>query len=426
MGRVALCGVVVSMAALGACTGATTDDDAGSPDDEDAGPPPCEGHNGGDGACVALDACSDGFALNADGHCVGVRAVGDLLQGRAAHSATLLGDDRVVVVGGFMYTSLGDVVQLNTTEIIDLDTSTARPGPELIELLTFHGAARHASGDVVLVGKQSGSVLTYWIDAETEELRLGPTLGRLRHNPIVVANSRGEVLAIGGDLAGTTELLDVEATRWTGIGIQLAQPFSNALWCHIDASRLLVHTALAFNTSTSTYEFPTTTVVIDIDALTLSPGPTLMETHFGGGCSALDDGRIVVFGGQKWSSTNNDWIVSTGFEVAASADAESFEALPLYAGEFLGAQIISIDSGRFLIVGSDELELPDERASAALGLIDLSDSGASLLVAGRPWNRRYPVVATVRPGQEYLVVGGSLDNATSARVDRVRIAKGFD
>src|SRR5688572_21374957 len=75
-----------------ACT-PTADDPGNDPPD-----PPC--HDGGDGACVALDACSEGFALDGAGRCARWRFVGTLARPHTRSTATLLSDGRVLVVGG--------------------------------------------------------------------------------------------------------------------------------------------------------------------------------------------------------------------------------------------------------------------------------------------------------------------------------------
>jgi hypothetical protein len=415
----ALCGVV-------SCT-TGGDVDSGSANSADAGidGPPCEGHNGGDGACLPAGECSDSFTINGDGHCVGISVVDDELEvPRSLHTATVFGDRKgVLVVGGLTVTSLGDEVGVSSTEILDLDTMTFRPGPEMGELLAYHGAARLGNGDVVIVGNYGGSIASYIFDAETEQIRSGPLLNRIRANPIVVTNSRGEVVVIGGDQAGTTEVLDAEGVRFTGVAVQLELPYSFPLWCRIDDRRVLLNVATGFNTALGQWEYQKTTLLIDLEDFTATPGPTMRQSHIQGSCAALPDGRIVVMGGFEWIG---DEAVLSGFEVAADSAASTFEILDGYSGTFYGVKMLPVDVSRLAIAGSeaqDFLEVGDLLVS----IVDLS-GGEPFRLAARPWNRNYATIVELRAGEDFLIVGGRNleDRMAGTRVDRWRIAKSFD
>lgn len=78
---------------------------------------------------------------------------GSLAQPRAEHTATLLPDGRVLVVGGF------DVWQdgTSTAEVWDPDTDAFSPTGSLAERRVLHAATLLPDGRVLVVGGHCGS-----------------------------------------------------------------------------------------------------------------------------------------------------------------------------------------------------------------------------------------------------------------------------
>lgn len=77
---------------------------------------------------------------------------GAMSQHRSNHTLTLLADGRVLAAGGIEFLGEGDYVALSTTEIFDPDTNTWSPGPELSQPRANHSATLMPDGSVLIVG----------------------------------------------------------------------------------------------------------------------------------------------------------------------------------------------------------------------------------------------------------------------------------
>ena len=132
---------------------------------------------------------------------------GSLNTAREAHSATLLADGRVVIVGG-----QGVFPMLPATaELYGLDGQfSAVPGP----VRFFHTATRTAGSEVLVIG---GCTSFESCDATTGITRFDPTtdtfseigslqIARERHAATLLPN--GQVLVTGGEPGGSAELVD--------------------------------------------------------------------------------------------------------------------------------------------------------------------------------------------------------------------------
>ena len=126
-----------------------------------------------------------------------------LAVARHAHTATLLPDGSVLVVGG----GYGARTPLASTEIHDAGTRTFRPGPQLNEGRFFHGAEALQDGRVLVVGGWGGppgdargrilrSAELY--DPSTRSFQPAGDMTALRFAPRVTALLDGRLLVTGG------------------------------------------------------------------------------------------------------------------------------------------------------------------------------------------------------------------------------------
>ena len=152
-------------------------------------------------------------------------AVGDLAVARADHSATLLGDGTVLIAGGVD----GSLTALATTELFDPATAAFTAGPDLPTPRAGHVAG--VVGDVVLLmgGTRSSTALRTTEVLSNGEWSAGPRLlsPRVKHGLALLAD--GRVLVVGGatDTEGrerlaTTEIIDL-ANRDVVAGPELTQ-----------------------------------------------------------------------------------------------------------------------------------------------------------------------------------------------------------
>lgn len=128
-------------------------------------------------------------------------ASGTLSEGRLGHTATRLSDGKVIVIGGTMN---GGSAATASTEIFDPKTNTWSAGPPLPGARVHHGAALLSDGTVLVAGGLSRDSETT-VDAPLPTLILDPVSRTFKSistpnvaaNPIVVPSDK-KVFFIGG------------------------------------------------------------------------------------------------------------------------------------------------------------------------------------------------------------------------------------
>jgi hypothetical protein len=154
------------------------------------------------------------------------KITGSLSTARDSHTATLLNDGRVLVVGGFTMLP-GQIVGtvLASAELYDPVLETWSPTGSLVKGRYTHSATLINGGKVLVVGgvDSAGNDVA---SAEIYDPQAGlwtPTgsLGVARYNHLATLMPSGQVLVTGGSNADTTslssaELYDPTTGKWTG------------------------------------------------------------------------------------------------------------------------------------------------------------------------------------------------------------------
>src|SRR5262249_30088921 len=130
------------------------------------------------------------------------RAAGSMTERRWAHTATLLRDGRVLVLGGFP--NLGSGATVATAEIYDPVTNAfhAFPAPRALPGLT---ATVLGSGEVLVVG---GFGLAHVFDPVAGAFH--PVVATARTNHTATLLGSGRVLVTGGVTEAASETNDAE------------------------------------------------------------------------------------------------------------------------------------------------------------------------------------------------------------------------
>jgi hypothetical protein len=131
---------------------------------------------------------------------------GSLNISRYAHSAALLDDGRVLILGGETTEDIGNTDQVTTAEVYNPATGTFAPFGNIIFGRGFHALAKLNSGKYLLAGGNnengSPSPTTEIFDPETGTSTAGPEMNDWRIRAAAVKLKTGEVLIIGGNNSG--------------------------------------------------------------------------------------------------------------------------------------------------------------------------------------------------------------------------------
>jgi N-acetylneuraminic acid mutarotase len=142
---------------------------------------------------------------------------GRMVEPRALHTATVLPDGRLLVVGG-VGASGGDAA-LATAEVYHAAAQSWSPGGVMSIGRTSHTATLLPDGRVLVAGgvsrENGGSPLasTEFYDPITNTWSSGPPMLAARSGHTATLLPNGKVLAVGGG-ADTAELFDPTANRW--------------------------------------------------------------------------------------------------------------------------------------------------------------------------------------------------------------------
>ena len=241
---------------------------------------------------------------------------------RASHTATLLSDGRVLVTGGSTVSSSTSQGYVNnaSAEIYDPVANTWTATPPMSVARSHHTATLLADGKVLVVG---GENATYLVEATAEIYdpvantwalpRAQPLAARSQHTATLLAN--GKVLVAGGfDIVtgiltplASAELYDpvlvttttvdgngVPTSTTTGQDFTATTPLAFARNGH-SATRLADGRVVVAGGNT------TQTEIYDPAAATWTTQSPTAATHTGHAAVLLADGRILVVGGTQFA-----------------------------------------------------------------------------------------------------------------------------
>lgn len=231
-----------------------------------------------------------------------------MIQARARHTATLLTDGRVLVVGGVeVIPSNGQ--PLATAEVYDPMTDRWTAARMMPIRRADHCAVLLPDGTVLVAGgtqKNDGSTKTrqaelYDPGSDTWQSVQGMSVPRAYHTAVLLHT--GKILVIGGRADGysstnMTECYDPMTKSWSRAGnMNVARENSLGQEALVlpDGTVLI---AGGDSAGTSEIYTPTTDIWI--------MGPKMHAVHYYGATALLKDGRVLVVGGEaSYSSTYN-------------------------------------------------------------------------------------------------------------------------
>ncbi len=240
---------------------------------------------------------------------------GVMVEARKWATATLLEDDRVLVAGGLDATKAG-VEELETAEIYDPSTGEWSPTGSMENVNSSHSAALMGDGRVLVVGQ----LLTEIFDPSTGTWSSGGAPDRERSaGTTATALQGGNILVTGGEFqrggwTGVTtaplrsvELYDVTTGAWTAAS-PMNEPRLHHSAVQLQDGKVLVVASRElemYNPATNTW----------------SPaGKMIQERDVMHTATLLADGRVLVIGGREDTGDGN-----RGISVVEIYDPATFE-----------------------------------------------------------------------------------------------------
>ena len=219
---------------------------------------------------------------------------------RAGHTATLLRDGRVLLVGGYPGEGLP---ALATAEVFDPTTNAFHGVGDLAVGRADHSATLMPDGRVLIAGGTTGKrdalSTTELFDPETDQFAAGSSLSSPRSGHAAVVTAGAVVLAGGTqDFVSAVDTTDVLRGGTWAPGPQMGTPRVKHAAVKLPDDSLLI---IGGSTDAEGRELLATTELLDIAAMRTEPGPELSEGQYKleGAVTSLRDGRIVIAGGQR-------------------------------------------------------------------------------------------------------------------------------
>lgn len=350
-------------------------------------------------------------------------ALGNLTDGRAEHTATLLTDGRVLVAGG-----INGTAAIKSAELYEPNINRWRRVGDLVTARRLHTATLLPDNTVLVAGGLSGGTVLGSAENYNPATSLWTAAGsfnaRRSHTATLLPN--GRVLALGGKGTDSNSQSSAEVYNYTN------RTWSNALLGPPNpANQVFVltearsdHTATilpnaqvlivgglgasnAVLTSAELYEYATPTWSVTKN---FAGAVTQMNaTRAAHTATLLPNGKVLVAGGQ--SMTGTTFVSLSSAEIYDPETGQWTATGSLITGRYNHTATL-LPNGKVLIVGGNT-------TGQALDTAELYDPATGFFTAQPTGVARYNHTATLLQNGSVLVVGGI--GTSGARVTNVQI-----
>ena len=349
-------------------------------------------------------------------------ATGSLATGRVGHSATLLANGKVLISGGSTgQLSLGSALpNLASAELYDPVTHAFSPTGSMTFARAGHTATLLRDGRVLIVGgAPSGgtggapvaSAELYDPLTGTFTLTGSATVARQGASATLLVD--GRVLIVGGSVANgsgplavaSAELYDPATGAFSATGSMSTARTDHAAALLADGRVLIVGGLDVGNGKGGSLQ---TAELYDPRTGTFSPTGSMMSARLAPTATRLVNGQILVAGGLQLSGSTGVTLASAELYDPATG---AFTPVGSMAGGRAGASATLLADGRVLIAGGADVTISTNTALASAELYD-PQTGLFTLTGSLTAPREGQTATRLADGS-VLLVGGAGDAATN-------------
>jgi Kelch motif protein/galactose oxidase-like protein len=282
---------------------------------------------------------------------------GSTLTARFAHTATLLGSGKVLVVGGLARNG----VWLDSAELYDPTSGSFTATAKMHERRAGATATVLPDGRVLIAGGNSGSGASL-ASAEIYDPATGsfsPTgsMAASRGHAIAMRLKTGKVLIAGGSAAGdddpltTAEIYDPATGRFAPTG-SMHRPRSYFTAVMLNDGRVLVAGGLSGGQYPN-HRAEATAEIYDPETQRFTETGNMQFPRWKHGAAPLPDGRVLIAGG---SNEIGQQITYSSTEIFNPSNGRFSPGPPMKSHRYkMLSGVVALKDGRILIAGGAEL-----------------------------------------------------------------------
>lgn len=322
-----------------------------------------------------------------------VVAAGHMLEPRSSHTATLLPDGRVLIVGGMRRNQ--DFYK--SAEVYDPATGKFQPTGEMSIGRVGHVAVLLASGKVLIAGGwvgHGGTDSAELYDPSTGKFVEIAKMNSRRGRPSATPLANGDVLIAGGEREDNESVTSAEILHVKTLSFEPTGPMHHARVAH---TATLLHDGRVLIVGGYSGSVSASAEVYDPKSGTFTETGSLGTARCKHTAGLLADGRVLIAGGSDERGWNGNL---SSAEIYDPHTARFTATGSLNNSRFkLPDEAVRLGSGRILIAGgSKELEVFDPA------------TGTFLVAVGQMNDARHYMSETMLKDGRVLLAGGYPNN----------------